>query len=545
MSLPFLLLLALALCSLPACDATGFVPSAYPGRLIVATPGGDVDFFWRISGTGADERGHFALAVPTTAGWIGFGVGEVNSGSMPGADIAVATVDAATNALTVADYHALGYTMPRPDCRTVPSDWVGVAASRNATHTVVEFSRRLAVTDVDEDRAIERQSEGGAQKFLVAWGTDGVLAYHGRTDRAMFQVNVFGTDAPSKRIDALRRDPNVEVLRWYAENLTIPATETLYAYTRCVDASEVRGLHAVGFQVHVADEANRKYLHHMVVEGFTGANCRGRPVILWGVASAHVGMALPDDISLALDHASYAVQIHYDNPGLDAGVRDSSGVDVFVTRAPRRNQAGVLTAADPAVQTRTLLDAGYTSIDYDCPGRCTQQWRDDITVFGELLHMHQVGSLMQSDFVAPNGTVLATSRAEWYEFHTQQNQLLPRTVVPRGSSIRTRCVFKVNDGGTVRFGIASSQEMCMHFIYYFPRQEGALGAYCGLGICGGINATRTSPYPPQRDFNGTCGVTAPPVTAAPPTWGPVSGAATLQASLVLLTAAATVLLSVV
>lgn len=47
-----------------------------------------------------------------------------------------------------------------------------------------------------------------------------------------------------------------------------------------------------------------------------------------------------------------------------------------------------------------------------------------------------------------------------------------------GDAFRTTCDFEANDG--VVFGLASQEEMCIAFLFYFPRQESLL--FCGPGF---------------------------------------------------------------
>ena len=541
---------ALVALAILAATATAISLPGYTASTLVAN--GRASFHWRVDGVpgSTTERGYFALQAPTTTGWLGFGVGEISSGSMPGADMAVATI-AADGTVTIGDYHALDFTTPRPDCNPTTSDWTLVASQRNATHTAIEFSRRLQVTSSDEDRAIARRPNDSPSKFLVAWGptsATGAIGYHGRSDRALFAVDIFG-GAPVDRLAALRADPSVEVLEWRSRNLRVPPTNTLYAYTPCTrpPLGNTGRRQIVAFNVVVSPPESKPFLHHMVVKGYTNARCEGIAVDLYAVASSHVPFIFPADIGLGMDFQSYDVEIHYDNPRLVENLTDSSGVEVFATRVDtplRTNNAGVLVAADPIVQTPYLVEPGYTAIDYDCPSSCTSRWEDNITVFGELLHMHQTGNMMRTNFVAPDGeTVIATSEAEWYSFHTQENQLLDRRfVVPRGSAINTRCVFTLPQGrNTVRFGIGSDQEMCMHFIYYYPALQARTAQMCGVNFCGNIRSKTVQQEPHMRhQFNGSCGVIgAPTPTPAPlvsvpslaerlASEGPVSAASSLQ-----------------
>eukprot|EP00659_Diplonema_papillatum_P017174 gene17174-26357_t len=70
------------------------------------TPMEGYQFHWRFSGAGDARRIEFALVVDTALGWIGFGIGEPTSGSMPGADAMIATFDDAGQ-LTIEDCYTV------------------------------------------------------------------------------------------------------------------------------------------------------------------------------------------------------------------------------------------------------------------------------------------------------------------------------------------------------------------------------------------------------------------------------------------------------
>merc|ERR1712136_673550 len=74
--------------------------------------------------------------------------------------------------------------------------------------------------------------------------------------------------------------------------------------------------------------------------------------------------------------------------------------------------------------------------------------------------MHSVGAAMRTDFYDADYTsLLGTHDAEYYVFDTETS---------------------------MAFGLASSDEMCIHFLLYYPALEHILGSFCGQGICGGF-----------------------------------------------------------
>jgi dopamine beta-monooxygenase len=487
--------------ALVGCVSATFDPSIYPRSLAVME---GVTLHWQLGGSGASRAIRIALTAPTTTGWIGFGIGEPNSGSMPGSDVAIARVDSSSGDLTVEDRYALDFIEPVMDCAQ-PSDWTPVAATRNSSATTVEFSRLLAVADTKQDRPIVDDGQG--TKIIIAYGYSAAFSYHGPTQRTMLTVNFFSSVS---RIDSLLAKSETHVMRWAMKDYVIPSEETTYAQTECF-APEFDGAAAYirGFNV-VVQEATKKYVHHIIVRGYSVDGCRGYPVDLWGVASVHVPFVLPDNIGLAMTYPAYQVEIHYNNPEMDPGVVDNAGVDVFYTFVEPTHKAGVTQFGDPIVGTPGELKPGVTAHRYYCPARCTEQFGSDITVFGELLHMHQTGAAIRTDFKFPDGSV-RRHEAEYYNFHAQQNILFEPFVMPRGTNVETTCFYKIDPGHpTTGFGLGSSEEMCIHFVYYYPLETKLIGSRCGLNLCGyheGPFYSEGYNVDFEREFNGWCDAT--------------------------------------
>ncbi|RUP50176.1 hypothetical protein BC936DRAFT_140081 [Jimgerdemannia flammicorona] len=118
-----------------------------------------------------------------------------------------------------------------------------------------------------------------------------------------------------------------------------------------------------------------------------------------------------------------------------------------------------------------------------CPEECTSKWPWDINVFGSALHMHAYGKQIWTGVTTPSpsgGNLVITSdldRDNFYEFTFQHISMVNRTI-KRGDRINVHCVYDLttnlfpkqrpNDTG-VTFSLGSEDEMCMEFIYYYPR----------------------------------------------------------------------------
>jgi len=192
---------------------------------------------------------------------------------------------------------------------------------------------------------------------------------------------------------------------------------------------------------------------------------------------------------------------------------DNSGIVVTYTPNLRQFDAGMLMLGDVVVREYPIpaLTSSY-AIESNCPEECTSQWDNDITIFGDMLHMHQVGSMAWST-QSRNGVMIEgyLNRVEFWDFDFQSLPPLTR-VIKRGDSINTHCVYDTSAINTsVNFGPASSDEMCLEILAYYPRLltpaiDGRRNIYGFCGKLRGVYNNATGPQPnPNRLFATICG----------------------------------------
>jgi len=179
----------------------------------------------------------------------------------------------------------------------------------------------------------------------------------------------------------------------------------------------------------------------------------------------------------------------------------------------RQYDAGILIVGDILVSEYNIppLTESY-AIEAECPAICTLTWQNDINVFADMFHMHQIGSMMWST-QSRQGIKMSGffSRVEFWDFDFQHFPRMSR-VIKRGDSLNTHCIYDTSQINTsVPFGPSSSDEMCMEFMAYYPRllvtdSDGAKNVY---GFCGkyrGVFNNVTGPQPnPDRKFATLCG----------------------------------------
>jgi hypothetical protein len=165
---------------------------------------------------------------------------------------------------------------------------------------------------------------------------------------------------------------------------------------------------------------------------------------------------------------TFEIEVHYDNPQGTSGVADSSGVRIYWTSQPREYQIGVLELGDPFVGLYgEPVGDGQSYHAFECPGSCSSIMGREVTVLREYLHMHASGARMTNEQIR-DGAVLRKATVDYWEFMQNGNAIVqqnPYTVLP-GDGFRTSCYY---NGDGRKFGLGSDEEMCMAFVYYYPR----------------------------------------------------------------------------
>lgn len=68
------------------------------------------------------------------------------------------------------------------------------------------------------------------------------------------------------------------------------------------------------------------------------------------------------------------VQTHYNNPDLDEGLQDNSGVRVYYTEEPRAMDAGILQLGDPFLMLEDMeIPDGKSKFAFECPQSCLEE----------------------------------------------------------------------------------------------------------------------------------------------------------------------------
>ncbi|KAI4495678.1 hypothetical protein M0802_008513 [Mischocyttarus mexicanus] len=167
------------------------------------------------------------------------------------------------------------------------------------------------------------------------------------------------------------------------------------------------------------------------------------------------------------------LEVHYNNPELQAGHIDSSGIRFIFTKNLRKYDAGVIELgleytdkmAIPPQQESFLLSGHCIS---ECTGVGLPQ--NGIHVFGSQLHTHLTGTKVITRHFRDGEELPHLNYDNHYSTHFQEIRLLPKpvTILP-GDSLITTCTYNTMQRDNITLGgFAISDEMCVNYIHYYP-----------------------------------------------------------------------------
>ncbi|KAL3782149.1 hypothetical protein ACHAW5_010250 [Stephanodiscus triporus] len=434
--------------------------SAYPRHAYMSHDDDDDDdggaaVFWNVDG----DAIHLAIVV-RALGWVGVGFSE--AGGMIGSDVAIFR---ASDPSVVVDAHVVGdrSTPMTDDCQ----DWTLDAAIATGEDgwMIVEISRSIDTGD-SQDRAIVSDADlwHAPTRMIAAWGDDDEASYHGAR-RARGSVRIFANyTGEVTEGQALLGALEVESDGFFdvvQDEYDIPAEETTYHYL-CKTFDELNITSSVTM-------TGAKNCDAYAIDSFLYRT------MLYGWAPGDEGVVLPNDVGLPLfddeNKQAISVEIHYHNPSLLSGTKDSSGIRFYYANNERTHRAGILEIGDPWIELYdTKINDGLTQYSFTCPGECSSTFlaQEGVTILAESLHMHKTGVRMTNEVIR-GGEVFHKAVVDVYDFDQQGSFQTPQEayqLLP-GDSFRTTCYYK--DGS--KFGIGSEDEMCIAFIWYYPARS--------------------------------------------------------------------------
>ena len=175
---------------------------------------------------------------------------------------------------------------------------------------------------------------------------------------------------------------------------------------------------------------------------------------------------------------------------MDDNQIDSSGIRVYYTNIMREYDLGVLQTGDPflsLMDSPVSVNGTFATHSFNCNSACSSLFLNtSVTVISEHLHMHKSG-LSMANIQKRNGKVIRSGEVQYWDFDQQGNLGVVQQpfVIEPGDSFQTICNYNAQEGQV--FGLGSSQEMCIAFLFYYPRQAmsmsfGEMPFTCSIGL---------------------------------------------------------------
>jgi hypothetical protein len=254
------------------------------------------------------------------------------------------------------------------------------------------------------------------------------------------------------------------------------STLSLFDYIFCIFCLCCFTLSFLGVFTFVAVES-----HYVVGAGIENdtSTCTDTSLsnIIYGWAAGSQPLLLPENVGILLGSADggynrITIQIHYSNPNLVENVTDNSGVIFYYSTIPREHQAAMFLTGDPYTALRGQpVGNGLQEHSFLCPSTCSEYaLQQEVTVLQTTLHMHKSGIRAYNEHIR-NNEVIHRADAPFFDFAQRGNQaarIEPYTVQP-GDSFRTVCQYNATNNEL--FGPGSQDEMCVSFLFYYPRQS--------------------------------------------------------------------------
>jgi Copper type II ascorbate-dependent monooxygenase, C-terminal domain/Copper type II ascorbate-dependent monooxygenase, N-terminal domain/DOMON domain len=521
-----------------------------------------------------DSMIHLAVVAPAT-GWAAFGFAE--SGSMRGADIIMYTAETDT----LVDSYVLDQLVkPFPDeCQS----WELIQSVVDGGLIIFEAKRLLDTGDA-QDRTVVDDSITAItpRRVIAAWGDESEPTYHGGST-ARGSIRFFSTSEVTDEVVlfaqamAAEAEGNFTVA---AQDFIIPPNETTYQ-SFCFSRDDLidqnvpldQDLHTIGIEP-VIDPVSKKYVHHFLLFASpqpwnSSLDCSEYPSseLAYGWGPGDLPFQLPSNIGSPLGitgFQSYQLQIHYNNVAMDVNVSDSSGIRAYYTSVKREFDLGVFQTGDPGVALlggAVSPDGGLAQHTFGCGSQCLETYlNESVTVIQEHLHMHMAGVSMVNYHIR-NDKVIRQGQVDFWDFDQQGGLTViqaPFQMNP-GDAFQTVCNY--NASNETMWGLGSSDEMCIAYLYYYPRKlaNNEISLTCGMGyedILPECNVTYaftpdfTSEVQLERTFGGapascpnvgTGNTTATTPTASPP--NSTSSSISMLSNIVILSLYGTILWS--
>ena len=186
--------------------------------------------------------------------------------------------------------------------------------------------------------------------------------------------------------------------------------------------------------------------------------------LVTGWAPGGKNFELPPEAGFAEETGKthWAMQIHYNNAQGLVGEMDETGFDLCTTSTLRPNDADIL-----ATGTVQIAIPARASHEVTCDVALPKTF-GTINVVSSWAHMHKLGRAEYAKRIR-GGQETTLLDAPTYDFSTGAGANAVKVDVASGDTIRTMCRWQNGGDAPVKFGEATSDEMCFAFLTYYPK----------------------------------------------------------------------------
>ena len=461
----------------------------YPNNIYIPTASDLCDglaFHWKID----KDASKISIAVAAKAdGWAAIGFSE--TGGMKGADI----VYYVPSTGELVDAHVGdGYVKPTTD---EIQDWkLNSGQVTDDGFIIFEAERALFTNYGHEDREFEDDSSVHVldHRIIGAWGDSASISYHSK-NVVKGSVQLFSSDdlEAGNGFSVFQQEMDVRAdgsgtLK--LDNYNIPQAETTY-YDECFVVADLVDLglytdassstYIIGMEF-LIDPATVKYAHHILLHGHVDSttSCDDFGLVLAAWTPGDDFLYFPEGMGLEIGGGSpgsfnsMSLEYHFDNVDGDANkVDNESGIKIYYSNKPVDQEIGLVTMGDGQVNLYgEKIGMGKTKHEFTCPSTCTSSnfEVDEVTVILEAQHMHATGKRIVTDLFRGD-EIVNTASIDYWDFDQNGAAVVRQKPykLKKGDNYHTTCYFESYKN--TKFGLGSSEEMCMVFIYYYPKQS--------------------------------------------------------------------------
>ncbi|KAM9338516.1 dopamine beta-hydroxylase [Symphorus nematophorus] len=341
--------------------------------------------------------------------------------------------------------------------------------------------------------------------YLIEEGT--VHMIYGFLDQpltSLEQLNLSRIRTGVQRVLMLRPDtpsptlpPDVQTLDVVAPNIIIPSQETTYwCFIQKLPENMPKN-HIVMYES-VITPGNEAIVHHievfecspeiLTVPEYSGScddkmkpgklNLCRHVLAAWAMGAE--AFYYPPDAGVPMGGPGssrfFRLEVHYHNPLIISGRRDSSGIRLHYTPSLRRYDAGIMelglvytpVMAIPPKQNTFYL-SGY------CTSKCTKTALPPggIFIFASQLHTHLAGRGVRTVLVRGGKELEVVQEDQHFSAHYQTIRVLRKMVnVLPGDVLITKCTYNTEDRSKPTVGgFGIMEEMCVDYIHYYPQTK--------------------------------------------------------------------------